>query len=95
MNYAIHIGYIEGNVVGPCTELAGCVDRLDPLAQCFTFGNVSGSHTALRFQHKGLAVIQPDQIIRDVLADNALVDVYDFKAQMVILGLCLYMRVLF
>ena len=75
---------IARDIAGPLAEAAVSVYGLDPLGQEFAFGPILLAVLAFDFEDQHFAVRETDEVVGAVFEDDALEDVKDFKAEMVI-----------
>ncbi len=82
---AADIRRVKGHIASPLAEAAVPVDGLDPLGQEFTLGLVLRRVLSLDLEHEHFAPRQPDQEVGAVLLHDALEDIHDLVAEVVVL----------
>jgi hypothetical protein len=78
----------EGNVGRPSTEATMLINCFCPFKEEFAFGPILLTFLAFHFEDQRFAVREMDKVVGPVFQDDALEDVEDFKAQMVVFDLC-------
>jgi len=91
----MNIGDFPRHRPTPLAKTAVLIDGFDPGVQVIPFDLVLLAVLPLHFENQGLAVAQANQEIREEFAANAIEQVEDVKAQMVIFGVGVDQRAMF